>query len=180
MKLDGIKCWVVFGAILCALVPPMSVQAELQKGKKDMTVSSGTQVSIEYTLKLKDNAVIDTNVNAEPLTYVHGSQQIVPGLERALEGMKIGESKEVTVTPEDGYGAVNGEAFAEVRKEQVPPDALKVDAQLQGRDVNGRTFFARVVEIKDVTVVLDFNHPLAGKTLFFEVKVLDIQKAPSK
>ena len=145
-----------------------------------MAVSSGMKVSIEYTLRLEDNTVVDTNVGSGPLTYVHGSQEIVPGLEKALEGMKIGDSKRVTIKPEEGYGVVNPEAFVEVKKEQIPEDALRVDAELQGRDASGRVFQVRVAEIKGQTVVLDFNHPLAGRTLRFEVKVLDIQKAPSK
>jgi len=138
------------------------------------------KVSIEYTLRLEDNTVVDTNVGSGPLTYVHGSQEIVPGLEKALEGMKIGDSKRVTIKPEEGYGVVNPEAFVEVKKEQIPEDALRVDAELQGRDASGRVFQVRVAEIRGQAVVLDFNHPLAGRTLRFEVKVLDIQKAPSK
>ncbi len=120
--------------------------------------------------------MIDTNVGSEPLTYVHGSDQIVPGLQKGLEGMRIGESKQVTIKPEEGYGAVNPKDFVEVKKEQVPQDALRVDAQLEGRDDSGRPFYARVVEVKNQTVVLDLNHPLAGKGLFFEVKILDIQE----
>jgi FKBP-type peptidyl-prolyl cis-trans isomerase 2 len=154
----------------------MAVQAGSQKGEKEMTVSSGTRVSIEYTLRLEDKAVIDTNVGSEPLTYVHGSDQIIPGLQKGLEGMRIGESKQVTIKPEEGYGAVNPKDFVEVKKEQVPQDALTVGAQLEGRDDSGRPFYARVVEVKNQTVVLDLNHPLAGKILFFEVKILDIQE----
>ena len=143
-----------------------------------MTVSSGTKVSIEYTLRLEDKTAVDSNVDSEPFTYLHGAHQIIPGLEKALEGMKIGERKQVIVTPEEGYGAVNQEAFIEVTKEEFPQEALKVNALIQGRDARGQPFYARVVEIKDQAVLLDFNHPLAGKTLYFEVKVLDIQKAP--
>ncbi|MFQ5848541.1 MAG: peptidylprolyl isomerase [Candidatus Methylomirabilales bacterium] len=144
-----------------------------------MTVASGTKVSIEYTLRLEDQAVIDTSVDAEPLTYVHGSDQIIPGLQKALEGMKIGESKQVAVQPEEGYGVVDADAFIEVKKEQIPPDALRVDARLQGRDPGGEPVHARVAEIKEETVVLDFNHPLAGQTLYFDVKVLDIVTEPA-
>ncbi len=164
------------GAIFCMVILPMTVQAESQKGEKEMTVSSGTTVSIEYTLRLEDKAVVDTNVGGDPLTYVHGSDQIIPGLEKGLEGMKIGESKQVTVKPEQAYGAVNPEAFMEVEKVKIPDNALRVGAQLEGRDASGRPVYAHVVEIKDQKVVLDFNHPLAGRTLFFDVKVLDIQK----
>ena len=181
MTLHRITLWVALGSIVCACISAMSVQAESQKGDTEqMTVSSGTRVSIEYTLRLEDAAVIDTNVGSDPLTYVHGSQQIIPRLEKALEGMKIGESKQVTVKPEEGYGLVDQEAFVEVKKDQIPQDTLKVGAQLKGRDASGRPVYARVVEIKDKTVVLDLNHPLAGKTLYFKVKILDIQKAPVK
>ncbi|MFQ5585792.1 MAG: peptidylprolyl isomerase [Thermodesulfobacteriota bacterium] len=140
-----------------------------------MTISTGKEVSIEYTLKLDDKSVVDSNVGGEPLTYVQGSQQIIPGLEDALVGMKIGDSKAVTLKPEEGYGIVSKEAFVEVQKEQIPQDGLKVDARLQGTDTNGQPIVGRVAEIKEETVVLDFNHPLAGKTLHFDVKILNIQ-----
>jgi hypothetical protein len=90
VKLQMVNWWIASGAILCVLISPMVVQAGSQKGDKPMTVSSGTQVSIEYTLRLEDEAVVDTNVGSDPLTYVHGSQQIIPGLEKGLNGMKIG------------------------------------------------------------------------------------------
>jgi len=144
-----------------------------------MTVAPGKEVSIEYTLKLEDQSVLDTNVGAEPLTFVHGSQQIIIGLENALVGMKSGESKAVTVTPETGYGIVSEEALIEVDKKQIPEDGLKVDAQLQGTDRDGQPIVGRIAEIKDETVVIDFNHPLAGKTLYFDVKVLKVQEAPA-
>jgi FKBP-type peptidyl-prolyl cis-trans isomerase SlyD len=152
----------------------------INKGEKAMTIKSGKEVSIEYTLMLGDKEVIDSNVGSEPLSYTHGAHQILPGLENALEGMKIGDSKQVTVEAEEGYGEVDQNAFQEVNKEQIPPDALKVGAPLQARDPNGQTVSFRVAEIKDQTVVLDFNHPLAGKTLYFDVKVLAVQEKPVK
>ncbi len=180
MKVHTIKSFVVFVSILYALIGSSFVQAETKKGEKEMTVSSGKKVSIEYTLKLEDNATVDTNVGSEPLTYVHGSQQIVPGLEKAMEGMKIGESKQVTVSPEEGYGTVNKNAFMEISKEQIPQDAMKVGIMLKGQDANGQIVYARVAEIKEQTVVLDHNHPLAGKILHFDIKVLNIQELPAK
>lgn len=167
--------WIACGVILCGLFSAISVRAESAKGEKEMTVSSGTKVSIEYTLRLEDETVIDTNVGSEPLTYVHGSDQIIPGLEKGLEGMRIGESKQVTVKPEEAYGTVKPDAFMEVEKQKIPQNALRVGAHLEGRNASGQPVYAQVVEVKDQTVVLDFNHPLAGRTLFFEVKVLDVQ-----
>ncbi len=148
------------------------------KGATDMSISEGRQVSIEYTLKLEDKTIVDSNVGAAPLTYVHGARQIIPGLENSLTGMKVGDKKEVTVKPEDGYGLVDTKALVEVDKEQIPADSAKIGSQLQGRDNDGNVFTARVTEIKDNKVVLDFNHPLAGKTLYFEVRVLNILEVP--
>ena len=178
MKQLRITLWMVFGAILGALIGVVAIQAEAQK--QATAVTSGTQVAVEYTLKLEDQVVVESNVGSTPFTYVQGSHRIVPGLENALEGMKIGESKQVKVPPEEGYGAVNPEAFLEVAKEKVPSDAQTVGAQLQGQNASGQLVRARVAEVKDNTVVVDFNHPLAGKTLYFEVKVLDIQQAPGQ
>lgn len=145
-----------------------------------MTVSSGKEVSIEYTLRLEDKSVVDTNVGGEPLTYTQGAQQIIVGLESEVEGMAVGETKEVTVPPERGYGVMDAAAFREVDSKHVPEGARIVGAKLQGRDANGQSVYARVAQVKESTVILDFNHPLAGKTLFFEVKVLDIKEAPAE
>ncbi|WP_447974477.1 FKBP-type peptidyl-prolyl cis-trans isomerase [Nitrospira sp. Kam-Ns4a] len=165
--------------VLSVSLGAAGAQAEPLKGDK-MTVSSGKEISIEYTLRLEDKSVLDTNVGKEPLTYTQGAHQIIPGLEKALEGMKKGESKHVTVAPKDGYGEHDPKAFQEVSKEMIPPDALKVGTKLTGRRPDGRTVVVEVKEVKDKTVVLDFNHPLAGKTLYFDVKILDIKDGQPK
>jgi len=91
--------------------------------------------------------------------------------------MKVGESKQVTVEPELGYGPINPQAVQEIPIENIPEEARKVGAQLQGKDGQGRMVHPRVTEVKEQMVVLDFNHPLAGKKLFFDVKILDIKAA---
>lgn len=140
-----------------------------------MTISEGKTVSIEYTLTLEDKEVIDTNVGGEPLTYVHGSNQMIPGLEKAMEGMQVGESMNVTVAPEDGYGQTVQEAIIEIDKAQLPPEVFKVGAHVQGQAQEGQVVRGQVTGIDGHTAVIDFNHPLAGKTLFFDVKVLEIK-----
>lgn len=173
---------IAFDSVSCILGSPTAAWADRRVGECEMRVASGMKVSIQYILKRDDNTVIDANVGSAPLTYVHGFQQIIPGLEKALEGMAVGEGRQITVSPEEGYGVISQKAFVEVKKEQVPQqaqDALRVDAYVRGRDDSGNVFHARVAEIKDRTVLLDFNHPLAGETLFFEVKVLDIQEPPT-
>ncbi|RMG70932.1 MAG: peptidylprolyl isomerase [Nitrospirae bacterium] len=142
--------------------------------KKVATVEKGKKVSIEYTLKLEDGTTIDSNVGGKPFTYVQGSHQIVEGLEEALSGMKVGDTKHVVVPPEKGYGKINEKAFIEIDKSRVPKD-VKVGSMLKGTSKDGRDFYVKVAEIKDKTVVLDLNHPLAGKTLYFDVKILDIE-----
>lgn len=166
--------WIVSAALLIAVMHPALSAAESGKeGTK--TVASGKEVSLEYTLKLADDEVVDTNVGQDPLTYTQGSGQLITGLESELEGMAVGESKHVTVSPKDGYGSVNPQAFQEVPKENIPAEAMKVGTELIGRDAQGRVVRPRVSEIKEKTVVLDFNHPLAGKTLYFDVKILDVK-----
>ena len=141
-----------------------------------MTISQGKEVSLEYTLRLADKKVVDTNVAAEPLVFTQGLKQIIPGLEKRLEGMAVGQEKQVVVTPEEGYGPVNPQAIIEVPKEQLPGESLKVGQVLEGRDPTGGPMYAKVTEIRDKTAILDLNHPLAGQTLYFEVKVLDIKE----
>ena len=167
----------VFTAGVLALVLAMTVSpATSPAADAKSTVSEGKLVSLEYTLTLDDKSVVESNVGAEPLSYTHGTRQLIPGLEKALEGMTVGDKKQVTVAPADGYGETDPKALQEVQKQLIPPDALKVGTRLQGKAPSGQTVYPLVAEIKDDTVVLDFNHPLAGKTLHFDVKVLDIQQ----
>ncbi len=153
------------------------VLAEAPEGTSSITISEGNSISMEYTLTLEDKKVLDTNVGGKPLNFTQGSHQIIPGLETALKGMIIGESKQVTVAPEQGYGPINTQALQEVPLEKIPEKARKVGAKIQGKDAQGRMVQARVAEVKEQIVVLDYNHPLAGKTLFFDVKILDIKPA---
>jgi len=150
-----------------------------KKGASPMIVSNGKQVSLEYTLKLDDQSVVDTNVGGEPLKVTQGSHQIIPGVEKQIEGMAAGEKKKFTVAPTEGYGTVDPKAFQEIDKKMITADAQKVGTQLEGTTAEGRKVFPRISEVKNDTVVLDFNHPLAGKTLYFDVKVLDVAQATS-
>lgn len=145
-----------------------------------MTVSNGKQVTLEYTMKLDDQSVVDSNVGGEPLKVTQGSHQIIPGVEKALEGMAAGEKKKVTLAPAEAYGTVDPKAFQEVDKKMVPAEAQKVGTQLEGKTADGKTVYPRISEVKNDTIVLDFNHPLAGKTLHFDVKVLDVAHASLK
>ena len=140
-----------------------------------MSIANGSKVAIEYTLTLGDDQVVDTNVGGQPLQYTQGAGHIIPGLENALTGKKQGDSLTVTVGPEEGYGPVNAEAIIEVQKNQLPEQAQQVGMQVQGQTPEGQAVQAQVIELREEVAVLDFNHPLAGKTLQFAVKILDVQ-----
>lgn len=176
MYLHKLMHLLIISFISCILISLIAVTARSDETVIEAVVSQGKQISIEYTLTLEDKSVIDSNVDMEPLSFIQGSHEIIPGLEDALEGMKVGESKQVTVKPEDAYGLVSEDAVSEVKKEQVPQDALKLGAVLQGQSPDGQIILARVVEIRKETVLLDYNHPLAGQTLYFDVKILDVQE----
>jgi FKBP-type peptidyl-prolyl cis-trans isomerase 2 len=155
----------------------------LAQGKKTGTmdvISDGKKVSIEYTLTLEDKTKVGSNVGQEPLVFTQGNHEIIPGLEKQLNGLKAGDSKRVEVSPEEGYGNVDPARTQEVPKERVPEDARKVGAKLTGQGPDGQLLFAEVTEIKDNTIVLDMNHPLAGKKLIFDVKVLKVEDGDGK
>jgi FKBP-type peptidyl-prolyl cis-trans isomerase SlyD len=164
--------------MLCALTrAPFAGSA--QKTKDEQVVKDGLLITLDYTMSSPDGKVLETSKGNKPLQYIHGKKMMIPGLEKALTGMKIGEEKHVTVKPEDGYGKINPNAVQEVPKEKIPPNALKVGAVLVGRNNEGMPIPLTVREIKDKTVVMDLNHPLAGKTLVFDVKVINIEPAPA-
>ncbi|MGR3319237.1 MAG: FKBP-type peptidyl-prolyl cis-trans isomerase, partial [Candidatus Anammoxibacter sp.] len=112
------------------------------------------------------------------VTYVHGTEesfrQVIPGLQKRLVGLTIGKSDEIILTPEEAYGQKDPDAMQEVAKEEIFTDNLKVGAVLKGIGPDGND--ARIDEVKESTAVLDFNHPLAGKSVKFNVKILDIKK----
>lgn len=149
-----------------------------EKTKNDRVVKDGMMVSLDYTLKNPEGKVLETSKGREPLKYIHGQKMMIPGLEKELAGMKVGGEKHVTVKPEDGYGKINPNAVQEVPKEKIPANALKVGAVLAARSPEGMVVPMTVREIKEKTVVMDMNHPMAGKTLVFDVKIVDIQPAP--
>ncbi len=153
---------------------PVAQAAPAPSSTPNLAIERGSTVKIEYTLTDDGGALLDTNKGREPLTYIQGEQQLIPGLERALIGMHAGDQKKVVIKPEDGYGAVNPAARAEVPKSMVPAEMLKVGAQLLARDSSGDARPVMVKEIRESTVVLDLNHPLAGKTLHFDLKVVGV------
>jgi len=166
----------ILGITFTMLLATSAVAAE--QNKDDKVIKNGSLVILQYTLSGEDGKTIETNKGKEPLKYVQGQKQMIPGLEKELTGMKIGQEKHIAVKPEDAYGPVNPNAIQEVPRDKVPAEGQKVGTILTARNPQGAPIPVRVKEVKDKTVVLDFNHPMAGKTLVFDVKVLDIQPSP--
>lgn len=145
----------------------------------DPAVAVGKLVKLDYTLTV-DGKEIETSVGKQPLQVIIGAKTIIPGLENGLTGMRVGEEKLITVEPKDGYGQPDPKALKEFPKSTMPKDLEpKVGMILQAQAPDGESFPAKIAEIKGDKVVLDFNHPLAGKQLKFQVKVLGIEQAPA-
>jgi FKBP-type peptidyl-prolyl cis-trans isomerase 2 len=151
--------------LLCALNVLADVPAE-------NAIESGKVVSLSYTVSLPDGEIVHTNVDGYPLKYKQGDGKLLPALEAALAGMTVGEKKSVTLAPEDAYGPVDDDAFKEVPVDQVPEDMRKVGAVFP---VQGNRGTVRVAEINGDTAVLDYNAPLAGKTLTYNITILAVE-----
>jgi FKBP-type peptidyl-prolyl cis-trans isomerase SlyD len=144
---------------------------------EDLKVKDGHVVSMEYTLKV-DGEIADSSEGREPLEFVHGAGNIIPGLEREMTGMAIGESKDVVVAAMDAYGEEDEKAFMEVPRDQFPEEIpLNVGIELQVQNQAGQPMYARIDMVGEKSVRLDFNHPLAGKDLHFSVKVVGLRDA---
>lgn len=135
------------------------------------TIADGMKVTLDYTLILPDQTVLESTVGQEPISYLHGNREILPGLEKAMTGMKAGEKKRITLSPDEAYGPYDEKKKVTVSKDQVPPDS-KVGTRLRSPD--GRE--AKIVAMEGNSVVVDLNHPLAGKPLVFEVKIVKVEK----
>ena len=138
-------------------------------------VANDLVISLGYNLTV-DGEVVDSADQSDPLLYLHGYENIVPGLERALTGMKVGESKKVVVKAKDGYGEYQKDALEWISREDFPDEIpLEEGVEILIEDEDGDEVSATIVEVTKEKVQLDFNHPLAGKELHFEVTILDLR-----
>ena len=145
--------------------------------KKIPTIQDDVVVSLEYTLQA-EGEIVDSTGEDEHIQFIQGHGQIIPGLESQLYGMSGGESKEVTVPPDEAYGILDEEALGTVPRDEFPPDMpLEKGVALQLRDEDGEVFDAYVKSVDKKSVEINLNHPLAGKELHFSVKVLDLRPA---
>ena len=142
-----------------------------------LKVEDGQVVSMDYTLRV-DGEVVDTSDGQAPLEFIQGTGNIIPGLERELYGLTIGASKKVSVAAADAYGELDPEAYADVPRAEFPNNIpLEKGIQIQLRDQSNNPMYARIDTFTDESVKLDFNHPLAGKTLNFDVTIVALRGA---
>jgi FKBP-type peptidyl-prolyl cis-trans isomerase SlyD len=149
---------------------------------ENLVVADDMVVRLDYTLTLADGEVFDSSEDAGPLEYLQGHGQIIPGLEAALAGMKVGDSRQVVVTPEYGYGEYDADSMQELPRDLFPAEmeleeGMMVDLYDEEAD---EEIEAVVAEVNDDVIVVDFNHPLAGETLTFDVKILGIRPATAE
>jgi FKBP-type peptidyl-prolyl cis-trans isomerase SlyD len=143
-------------------------------------IADDVVVSLDYTLTV-DNEVVDTSEGTEPIEFLQGQGNIIPGLEQALYDMAAGEKKDIVISAADGYGEIDPDAFAEVPRKEFPPQIpMKVGIELQLKDESGDIMDARIDTVNENTVRLDFNHPLAGKQLNFSVQVVSLRQASAE
>ena len=137
-------------------------------------IENGTIVNVHYTGKLTDGTVFDSSEGRGTLRFEIGSGQIIPGFEKALIGKEKGDSVSVNISPEDAYGQVREDLIVEVPKEQMPGE-VQVGLTLEASGDNGQSIPVKVTEVKENHVVIDGNHPLAGKEIQFDIEVIDVQ-----
>jgi FKBP-type peptidyl-prolyl cis-trans isomerase SlyD len=144
-----------------------------------MAIEKNQIVSIEYEVS-DGEKVVDSNIGGMPLVFMFGKGQIIPGLENAIANMSIGEKAEVLVKAEDAYGEYDAEAKQEVPRDQFSGIDLEVGMTLYGQGEDGGTVQVVVKEIGEESVIIDFNHPLAGKDLSFVVAINNIREASAE
>jgi FKBP-type peptidyl-prolyl cis-trans isomerase SlyD len=149
----------------------------MNETRKPTVVADDVVVSLEYTLTV-DGEVVDSTEGIEPITFLQGYENIIPGLERELYGLKIGDSKKVHVPAKDAYGEIDPEAVVDVPRDEIPKDIpIKPGTELQVTNEDGELLDAVIVKVNKEMVQLDFNHPLAGKDLNFAITVVDLREA---
>lgn len=142
-----------------------------------VTVIDNVVVSLEFTLTV-DGEVVDTSDGDEPIRFIQGQGQIVPGLEQALYGMATGESKELAIPPKDGYGEHDPNAYADIPRAEFPSEIpLEPGVELELKNKTGDILEASIESVGEDNVRLNFNHPLAGKILNFSIKVIELRYA---
>lgn len=143
-------------------------------------IEDGLVVSLNYILTVDGEVLAKTDAT-DPMEYLHGAEEILPGLEAALTGKQVGDKFSVTLAPEDAYGDYDDEDIEEIDRADIPnADELEVGMAVEVEDEEGYAYTAEVIDMTDKLVTLDFNPPLAGKTLTYDVEVIGVREATAE
>ena len=161
---------------VCSLVVGIAVSsARAEDEETAVVVGPETIVAIQYRLMLEDGTLVETTDKEGPVSFRYGGGEILPALEAAVTGLGVGESKEVKVPPKDAYGELDPEGFKLIPLDSVPEDLRTPGQMLRATAPDGRPMVAKIEEVRDDVIVVDLNHPLAGKTLVFSVEVVSVE-----
>jgi FKBP-type peptidyl-prolyl cis-trans isomerase SlyD len=149
----------------------------MSKNTELTQVAENLMVTLDYTLTV-DDQIVDSSEKNGPIQFVQGNGEIIPGLERQLDGLVVGIDRKIIVSPEEGYGTFEDDQLVDFPRDQLPENIpLELGVRLAMKDQDGNPLQARIYEIKDDSVILDFNHVLAGKELQFDVNVKELRPA---
>lgn len=138
-------------------------------------VKDGDTVKVHYTGKLENGDVFDSSREQEPFEFTVGNKAVIPGFEKGVLGMEVGDTKTIEIPPEEAYGEKQEELVVEVKKSEFPEDITPtVGQRLQIKQGDGNPIVVTITDLTEESITLDANHPLAGYTLFFDVEVVDI------
>lgn len=149
----------------------------MSESKQQLKVADDLVVTMAYTLTV-EGEVVDSSEDSEPIQFLQGAGHILPALESELYGMAVGDEKDVTLSPEDGYGELDEEAYADIPRSEFPKEIpLQPGVELQIKDQDGEIHYARIDSADAHNVRLNMNHPLAGKELNFLVRISGLRTA---
>ena len=148
-----------------------------RRGQREkMTVETGNKVTVHYKGTLNDGTIFDSSYERAPLSFTVGSGEMIAGFDSAVVGMTVGETKSFTLQPSEGYGEVNPEAIQKIPLNQFPSDFIpETGTMVEGINTSGQKVRATITEVFEEDVVLDFNHPLAGQEMNFDIEVLECE-----
>ena len=138
-----------------------------------MGIKVGDKVKVHYTGSFEDGQIFDSSLGRDPLEFVVGAGQVIPGFEEAIIGMEVGEKKSFRLAAENAYGVIRDDLKFSVQRSMLPED-VQVGDMLEAHQPDGNVFVVKVDDLNDVSAVLDANHPLAGKDLIFDVEIVDV------
>jgi len=168
--------FLIMGLVLINACGKKEEKQASEKGGEKTTVKKGDRVKVQYTGSLEDGTIFDSSKAGEPLDFTVGSGQIIPGFDKTVEGMKLNEEKKITIKAEDAYGKRDETLIREFPRTSLP-ETLKPEKGMviQLQDQTGRPVSATIIDITENSITVDLNHPLAGKDLIFNIKVVGIE-----